>query len=319
VLTIAALDSAVEAVRRRAAEMDLPLRVVAVSREGELADPSAEPEGVLRAAALQGRALSRLLQSTPSIRWIHTVSAGVDAVITPEVVERGIAVTRSRGLHDRTVSEFAMALILLAAKRLRLALELQQRREWQEIETARLAGATLAIVGYGEIGRALAARAKAFEMRVLGVRRQPGPDGVADEVVGRDTLLDVLARSEYVVLTAPLTPETRGMIGSAELRAMPARGYLVNVGRGELVDEFALDAALTAGHPAGALLDTFSTEPLPSDHPLWSNPRVVVTPHAAGIRQTSIHGPAMDQFLENARRFLNVEPLRNMVDNERGY
>jgi phosphoglycerate dehydrogenase-like enzyme len=319
VLTLAVAQSAAETVRDRAQARGLDVRVVGVTPDGRLLEADASPEVALRSGSLTGESLRALLRACPTIRWVHAVSAGVDVVLSPEVLERDVIVTRTRGLHDRTVSEFAMALVLLAAKRLREALAAQQRREWIELAPAQLAGATLTVVGYGEIGRAVARRARAFEMRVLGVRKHPRPDDVADEVVGVDRLADVLARSDYVVLCAPLTSETRHLIGPAELRAMPAHAVLVNVGRGELVDEAALEAALRNGHPRLALLDTFSVEPLPPGHPLWSNPRVVVTPHAAGVRMSHLHSTALDQFLDNLQRYLRGQPLLNVVDKRLGY
>jgi phosphoglycerate dehydrogenase-like enzyme len=308
-------------VEARAQELGVPLRAVRVDRDGQPLDDPSGAEVLLRAGGLRVQGLRRLLREVPSIRWVQAISAGVDGLLVPEIVESEITLTRVRGVHDGPVAEFAMGLILLAAKRLRAYLKAQERREWFEaVQPAVLAGSSLTIVGYGEIGKALGRRARAFEMRVVGVRRRPRPDEHADEVVGLDRLHEALARADYVVLAAPATSETNHLIGAAELKAMQAHAFLINVGRGSLVDEDALDEALRSGRVAGALLDTVSVEPLPKDHPLWSNPKVVITPHMAGLRPIgTIGGPQLDQFLDNIRRFARGDPLLNVVDKTLGY
>lgn len=316
---IAVCASLVERLQQRADGRGVRVRFVGVSPSGEIAgEPPRQVDAVLRAARLQGPAFERLLARFQP-RWIHAASAGVDGVLSPALVERGIVVTRTRGLHGTPVAEFAMALILQAAKELPALMEARVARRWNEVQPRLVQGATLTIVGYGEIGHALAARARAFGMRVVGVRRQPRPEDQADEVVGPDQLHPALAQADYVVLIAPATPDTRHLIGEAELAVFKPTAYLVNVGRGSLVDEPALDRALRAGTLAGALLDTFAQEPLPADHVFWQNPRVFITPHAAGLRIGSFDAARIDRYLDAVTVFIRGGTPPNAVDLHLGY
>lgn len=320
VTPVVAADTGVVETLRQAAVMEgVPVTLVGVRRDGSLVDEAPRIDAVLRSGGIDNRVLLALLRAHPSIRWVHLPSAGADSVMIPEVLERDITITRTRGVHGPPVAEFAMALILAAAKRLRAFLEAQQRAEWLDETPSQVAGTTLTVVGYGEIGQEVARRARAFDMRVIGVRRRPEPDDLADQVVGMEGLHAALGAADYVVLVLPGTPSTRGLFGAAELRAMQAHAYLVNVGRGEVVDEDALEAALREGRPAGALLDTLATEPLPADHPLWRNPRVVITPHAAGVRTAGLAGVRLTQVVENIRRLGQGQPLLNQVDRVLGY
>ena len=308
-------------VEEGAAELGLPARVVTIGHDGSGIDEAGPIDVILRAGRLEGAVFLRLLRAHPEVRWVHGTAAGVDALLIPEILETDVILTHSRGIHDRTVSEFSMGLILAAAKHLPEIVEAQSRREWLPIVTTPLTDATLTIVGYGEIGHALAKRARAFDMRILAVRRHPAPDDLADEVVGPDRLHEVLGQADYVVLATPSTPETRRLFGEAEFRAMKPSAYFINVGRGDLVDEEALTRELERGSLAGALLDTFDVEPLPSDHPFWSNPKVVVSPHAGGVRTRpgAFKGRAMNLFMENLAHFQAGEPLRGVVDKKLGY
>ena len=234
-------------------------------------------------------------------------------------VERGITVTRVRHVHDTYVAEFSMALLLAAAKRLPDIVLAQQRKEWAHFQPPLVRGSTLVIVGYGEIGRALATRAKPFEMRIIGLRTRPQPDDVADEVWGADRLDEALAQADFIALAVPGGANRRHMIGEKQLRLMRKQAYLINVGRGEVVDEAALDRVLREEGFAGALIDTFEVEPLPQDNPLWTNPRVLITGHLAGIRAGPTGENVLDQLVENMARFGRGEPLLNTVDVKKGY
>ena len=306
-------------VQRRADELGVPVRLAPVDSSGRLADPSAQPDVVVRGPGVSEGTVQRLTRAFPSVRWIHVASAGVDGLLTPDMMHRDLAVTRTRGLHPVPVAEFAISLVLMAAKSFPMMLRAQERHEWVEFQPEMISGKTLTIVGFGEIGHELAKLAGAFGMRVIGVRRNPRPDGLADEVLGVDRLAVALAQADFVVLIVPGTAESRHLIGARELRAMNPTAFLINVGRAELIDEPALLGALDRGELAGALLDTVSPEPLPSDSPLWSHPKVVVTPHAAGLRGGGFGGARLDQFLENVRRFGRGEPLANQVDKRLGY
>jgi phosphoglycerate dehydrogenase-like enzyme len=316
---ILAGDNMAPPLLERAAALNVPVDVATVDAEGRI-DGDAERVQVLLAAGTLSRARAQaFLREHSGVRWVAALSAGVDAWMLPEVLERDITLTRARHRHDVPVAEFSMALILAAAKEIPTLVLAQQRKEWRTYQPPMLQGKTLTIVGYGEIGRALAHRAKAFEMRVIGVRTKAEPDGLADEVWGSDRLLDAMAESDYTVVAVPGGASRRHLIGETELRALAKHAYFINVGRGEVVDEEALDRLLREEAFAGALIDTFEVEPLPRESPLWTNPRVLVTAHAAGLRAAPLMGGVMDQFVENVRRFAAGQPLENQVDLAKGY
>lgn len=253
------------------------------------------------------------------LRWIHTASAGVDNVLTPEVAASDVTVTNSRGVFDGAIAEYVLALVLAFAKDLPGTWDRQRRHEWQHRDTERVAGTTALVVGVGPIGRAIARLLRAAGLRVRGsgrTARTGDPDFGA--VSASTDLVALLPETDYLVLAAPLTDETRGLIGAAELGALRATARLVNVGRGELVDEAALVDALRKGALAGAALDVFEREPLPPPSPLWDLPGVIVSPHmsadAAGWRES-----LADLFLDNLRRWCAGRPLRNVVDKSVGY
>jgi D-2-hydroxyacid dehydrogenase (NADP+) len=302
----------------RAAKRGVAVDFVTLSDDGAPPD-TARPIDAVLSTGLSPARLSRLLRDHPSIRWVAAQNAGVDGILVPEIVERGITVTRVRHVHDTYVAEFAMALILAAAKRLPEIVRAQDHKEWVHFQPALVRGQSLVIAGYGEIGQALARRAKAFDMRVLGLRTRPQPDGVADEVWAADRLDEALGLADFMVLAVPGGAGRRHMIGEKQLRLLRPSAYLINVGRGEVVDEAALDRVLREGGFAGALIDTFEVEPLPQSSPLWTNPRVLVTGHIAGIRAGPVGEAVLDQLVENMARFGRGEPLLNTVDVRRGY
>jgi phosphoglycerate dehydrogenase-like enzyme len=254
------------------------------------------------------------------LRWIQSLSAGIERA-DPELY-RGVVVTNASGVAAPAMAEYVIAVMLMFAKAFPRMLRNQLAHRWdRRLEAFELSGKTCGIVGMGAIGGEVARRAKALEMRVLGLRRSTVPrptDRYADALLTSAELPRLLAESDYVVLAAPLTPETRHLIGSAELRQMKRTAVLINVGRGALVDEGALVTALREGTIRGAGLDVFETEPLPPESPLWEMENVVVTPHfsAGGDRYAE---RAADLVCDNLRRYLAGEPLRNVVDLERGY
>jgi phosphoglycerate dehydrogenase-like enzyme len=263
--------------------------------------------------------LEKVLGQAPAVRWLHTPSAGVDRVLIPPVLERDITVTNSAGVHAIPIAEFVLALLLSHAKGLAAYRAAQAEARWERSFTpGELYEQTLLILGIGGIGQAIASRAAAFGMRVFGSRRSPGPmEGVA-QVVGMDDWRALLPEADAVVIAAPLTDATRGMLDPAAFAAMKPSAYLINIARGAIIDEPALIAALREGRIAGAALDTFEQEPLPPDSPLWSLPNVTITPHiTAGsprMRERQI-----GLFLENLRRLRGGEPLLNVVDKAAGY
>jgi phosphoglycerate dehydrogenase-like enzyme len=251
-------------------------------------------------------------------RWIQTLTAGVDRVLTPAVVASGLPVTTGAAATARPVSEFAMARVLEHAKQLR-ALDAQQRaRSWSPRWLDALAGSTMTVVGLGPVGARVARLAEAFEVHVIGVRRDPSrPAAGCAEVVGPGALTAAMARSDATVLAPALTPETVGMVGAAELASAKPGMLLVNVGRGELVDHQALVAAVREGRVVAAL-DVTPEEPLPADSELWDVDGIAVSPHTATLTAPLI-GWLADAVAANVRRFLAGEPLHDQVDVEAGY
>lgn len=262
------------------------------------------------------------IEAAPRLRWLQTHFAGVDMYTMPTPVQReNFVLTNARGVYGIAGAEHVIGWMLMFNRGLLHFYRFQERRQWnRQLQLARkLWGQTLGIVGLGDIGSALAVRAKAFGMRVLAIRRHPAPaPELADEVWGMDRLADLLAQSDHVALTVPLTPETRGMIDRSMLARMKPTAYLYNIGRGPLVDEDALVEALEKGTIAGAGLDVFNIEPLPEDHPLWRAPNVLITPHLGADSPTDADDAARI-FADNLARFRAGEPLRNVVDLARGY
>ena len=260
------------------------------------------------------------------LRWVHVSAAGVGSLLFPALVESPVVFTNGRGLHAVSMAEHAVGLMLAFARKLHLARDLQHRRHWGQVDLwvgeppfGQLAGGTLTLVGLGAVGSAVAERAAALGLHVIAVRPHPAADSApASEQWGVERLHEALARADWVVLAAPHTDTTRGLIGAAELQRMKPTAVLVNLGRGALVDEPALVEALRAGRLAGAGLDVTCHEPLAADSPLWSLPNVVLTPHVSGL------GPlywerAVDQFAANLENFLAGRPLFNVVDKRAGY
>jgi phosphoglycerate dehydrogenase-like enzyme len=264
-------------------------------------------------------ALRDLWPSAARLRWVHSCSAGVERLLFPELVESDVVLTNSRGVYDLPMAEYALALMLSAAKGLPDTLARQRDHDWRFRYTETLAGKRLVVVGPGSIGRMVARYAAALGMRASAVGRSArGADEQFDAVVGPDGLRDALSEADYVVVTVPLTDESRGMIDGPAIAAMKPTGRLINLARGAVVDEDALVDALRGGRIAGAGLDVFAEEPLDPASPLWDMPNVIVSPHISGDTDTS-EQDVVDLFLDNLRRRLAGEPLRNVVDKRLGF
>ena len=279
----------------------------------DLLDPA---EVLIGWARLPKAALARARK----LRWIQTAGAGMDRMDPDDY--RHLTVTNASGVAAVAMAEYVIGAMLLFAKGFPHMLRRQQERVWDRRFQAReLAGATCGIVGMGAIGGEAARRAQALDMRVLAIRRSitaRTADDLADELLPPADLPYLLEQSDYVVIAAPLTPETRGLIGAAELARMKRTAVLINVGRGAIVDERALIAALRGGTIAGAALDVFEREPLPTDSPLWAMENVVVTPHfSAGSDRYAER--AAEIVADNLRRYLAGQPLRNVVNIDLGY
>ncbi len=259
------------------------------------------------------------------LRWIHSGAAGVD--LFSELRASDVTLTNSAGLHAEPMAEHALALMLHFARGLDVAEAARREGRWAHPELAgrdspvrELAGRTVGVVGYGGVGSAVGRKAAALGMRVVAARRSPSgePPAEVDRMLGPDGIDALLEAADFVVLSVPATPATEGLIGLRELSRMGQDGVLINLARGEVVDEDALVEALREGRIRGAGLDVFDEEPLPPDHPLWETDRVVITPHTGGVsprfweRETEL-------IVENVRRYRAGEPLLNEVDRERGY
>jgi phosphoglycerate dehydrogenase-like enzyme len=306
-------------------------RIVSLSVEG-LSDEPVDDVEVLLHGWLSADAFDRLLARAPRLAWVHSASAGVERALTPASRERGIVITNARGVFSRPIAEYVMMMILAVSRKLPGLLELQRERTWQPLEGTELRDVTVGIVGLGSIGRAVGALATAFGCRVVATRRRPeagagavrGEDELSfgqamlDRVGGPETLPALLAESDFVVLAAPLTPETENMISADTLDAMKPGSWLINVARGRLVDERALLRALRDGHVGGAILDTFRDEPLQPGSPFYDLPNVIVTPHTSWS-SARVLDRSVELFCDNLRRFAAGEPLLNVVDPSRGY
>jgi phosphoglycerate dehydrogenase-like enzyme len=267
------------------------------------------------------RRVAGVVARVPELSWFHSRAAGLEGVLVPELLASPATLTNGRGAFSRSLAEFALAALLFFVKDLRRLLESQASRTWDPFDMEMLQGRALGIVGYGDIGRATAALVRPLGLRILALRRRPElshEDPLVDEVLPVERLHELMSRSDDVLVAAPLTPDTRGLVDAGALAAMKPTAILVNVGRGAVVDEAALVAALREKRIRGAALDVFETEPLPARHPFWTLPSVLLSPHCAD------HVPGWIEdgtrvFLENLDRFLRGEPLLNVVDKTRGY
>lgn len=258
------------------------------------------------------------------LRWVQSPGAGVEWVAKiPAIIESDVVITNTRGAHAATIAEHTFALLLSLTRRLRDFAAFQEREEWGRGQIndrmVGIKGLTMGIVGFGNIGRAIARRASAFEMGVLAVdaQRVPGNDGVA-EVWPLDQLPDLCRQSDVLVIVVPSTPETRNMIGAEQISQMKRGSYLLAMSRGGIVNEIALRDALESGQLAGAGLDVTAVEPLPPGDPLWRAPNLVITPHNSPASQLTTD--LMWSILsDNIGRFLRGEQLVNVVDKQRGY
>ncbi len=260
------------------------------------------------------------------LRWLHSPAAGVASLIYPEMIASPIILTNSRGMHAEAMAEHVVGAIILLLHKFHEAALYQAAHRWalEEITTGTpirlMRGATIGVIGPGAIGSRIAAQVAALGATVEAIRRRPSlgtPPG-ATAVFSPDALRDRLPHWDVVVLATPLTKETRGMFGAAELGAMKRDAILVNVGRGKLVREDELIAALRQGRIAGAALDVVEHEPLDPASPLWDLPNVFITPHTSGLR-SDYWQIATNLFIDNLRRFEAGEPLINVVDKHAGY
>ena len=276
---------------------------------------------VLLLGSVPASVLDHVVTRSSRLRWIHSASAGVDRVTTSVVRERGLIVTNARGVFSRPIAEYVVMMSLAISRRLPQLLELQRERTWQPLRGRELSQLTIAIVGYGSIGVELGRLLAPFGSRILATRRHPergAGDAQNVELHGLDDLDEVLRASDIVVVAAPLTDETAGLIGAEQLAQMREDAWLINIARGRLIDEIALRRALASGWIGGAVLDVFGEEPLGPDSPLYDTPNLIITPHTSWASDR-VAERTVDLFIENLRAYRAGTAMSNMVDLEAGY
>lgn len=256
-----------------------------------------------------------VIDALPRLRWYHTMGAGVDRLLVPEIVRNAdLVVTNNSGAYDVPIAEHAMATILAAAKHLPQLFAAQQRHEWlADPRDREVRGATLVILGMGSIGGELAKMAEGAGMRVVGIRRTARDGALAPE-----RLREVASQADYLAVCAPLTPETRGIVSAELIARLPAHAWVINIARGPIVDEAALLSACRDGRIGGAAIDAWWKEPLPADSEWWTLPNVIVSPHVSWSSER-VRERSVALIVENMRRFKAGAELLNVVDKQRGY
>jgi phosphoglycerate dehydrogenase-like enzyme len=268
---------------------------------------------------LAGIFSKELFVQAQQLKWVQSTGAGVERFLFPEFVASPVTLTNASGIHPKQISEHVMGMILAFTRRLNFSVRFQLQKRWERLPVDELSEKILGVVGLGTIGAEIARKAKCFDMIVIATKRSPVvKPAYVDELLPYTSLGELLECSDFVVLSVPLTPETHHLIGEKELRMMKKTSILINIGRGKLIDERVLIKALQERWIAGAGLDVFETEPLPSSSELWSFENVILTPHNAGS------SPHYSQrvchlFIENLTRFRGGRPLKNLVDKKAGY
>lgn len=266
------------------------------------------------------------VRRAPKLRWVQVLGVGIEKFMDPCLIERKVQVANARGVNVANLAEHAIAMMLAFARGLPELQRRQMRHAWLPgngpmlPKLSELNGTRLGLIGYGEISREIARRAKALDMDVWAMRRTPGsgPDAYASRILPPEALNELIEAVDHLLLIVPLTDETHGLIGAPQLARMKPSAYLYNMGRGGLVDQDALIAALRDGRIAGAGLDTTTPEPLPADSPLWDMENVIITAHTAG-NTPRFFDRIVDLLVEQLARFRANEPLKKTVDLEAGY
>lgn len=311
----------IAAVSRRVVVRDAA-RLLDAEREGDVAASKELDLLLADAEVIFGLELpSDLARRAAGLRWVQVISAGIDHLMREGTLASAVTMTNIKGMSATPIAEFVIAVALAFVKRLPYCGELQREKRWQVFSTASLQSKTIGIVGLGSIGREVARLSRAFGMTVTATSRtagRTGPVSGVDRMLSKDQLPQLLAESDFVVLSLPLTEETKGLIGEKEFRTMKPTAYLINVARGGVVDEAALVRALEQGWIAGAGLDVFAIEPLPADSRLWELPNVILSPHVSGGIEGELE-LATDLFIDSLKRYLKGDRLHNVVDKEQGY
>jgi phosphoglycerate dehydrogenase-like enzyme len=291
-----------------------------VGREAAAFASAVKDPVVILAWSIPKKVLREVFLMCQDVRWVHSRTAGLDGVLFPELIASKVPLTNGKGVFSQSLGEFALAAILYFAKDFRRMVRNQMAGVWEQFDVEEIDTQTVGIVGYGDIGRAVAKRVRPMGMKVLASKRHApsGSDANVDEFYKPEDLKEMLGRCDYVVVSLPLTPETHHMISDEQFAAMKPNAVVINVGRGPVIDQAAIVRALTAKRIKGAGLDVFEVEPLPAGDPMYKLENVLLSPHCADHTKEWLN-QAMRFFLEQNRRFSAGEPLENIVTKTLGY
>jgi phosphoglycerate dehydrogenase-like enzyme len=289
------------------AQINQKARMIVTNDRSEVLRVAPEADVLLNGDFRNGELFQEAFRQGKRLRWVHSPAAGVEKVLSPEIAASKVPLTNGRGVFARPLGEWIVGAMLFFTYDMRKNLDDQRAHAWKPAEHGELYGQTLAIIGYGSIGHAAEERARAFGMKILTIRRGENAK-----------LREVLSQCDFAAVCAPLTRETRGMIGAAEIAAMKKTAVIINVGRGPVIDEKSLIAALKEKKIRGAALDVFETEPLPANSPFFELENVLISPHSADFLP-DLRERALQFFVENFDRFVKGEPLQNVVDKHAGY
>jgi phosphoglycerate dehydrogenase-like enzyme len=262
-----------------------------------------------------------VLKRAPRLKWVQTMGAGVERLLDQDMINSPVIMTNVSGIHAVPISEYIVCVLLMFVKQMPLCYRLKQEKSWQRYNAGILRGKTIGVVGLGHIGSELARLSKCFGMNVIATRRsisERSRSRYVDKLIPRQRLAELLSESDFVALTLPSTQETTHLIGEKELRLMKPTAFIINIGRGNIVDEEALVRALEEHWIGGAGLDVFTQEPLPPDSKLWNLPNVIFSPHISGGME-DYYDRATDVFTQNLRRFLEGKKLLRVVNKQKGY
>ena len=269
---------------------------------------------------VQKAALTKLLPlKAPSLKMIYATSAGLENLAPFDWLPPGVALLNNRGTHERKAGEYGLMALLMLACRVPALVTAQREGVWSPLHGTVLGGRHVVVVGLGALGGTTAGHARAFGMRVTGVRHTAAAHPACDQVVGMDGLDAVLGEAEFLFLAPPLTPATQGLLSRERIARLPKGAGVVNIGRGGLVDQDALMDALDRGHLGGAVLDVFTPEPVPAGHRLWRTPNLMMTPHVSADDPQTYNPRSLDIFFENLRAFQAGRAMPNQFDLTKGY
>src|SRR6266478_1228802 len=295
---------------------------VVIGNSAPSLDKSAEHAQVIFNWSASLSLIREVFLMSPRVRWVHSRSAGLERTLFPELIASDVTMTNGSGVFSPSLGEFALAAILYFAKDFRRMIRNQMAGQWEPFDILPISGQTVGIVGYGDIGRAVASRVRTMGMNVLAVKRhaptQNNPDPFAERIYSPDQRLAMLPQCDYLVVAAPLNAETAGLINEAEFAAMKPTAVIINVGRGPVINERAMIDTLAEHKIKGAALDVFDEEPLPAGHPFYKLENVLLSPHCADHTPDWLDN-AMRFFLAQFEKFRHGEPLLNVVDKKLGY